>query len=515
MSPTPQSKVVTQPQPGGTLSVRSELLGLGAVLVSLMVFHWFTLNRQPFFIDEMCELVIADFSLGKIITYADSMPPLYSLLLKGWLTLLGTDAAARWLSALFGLLTVTAVWWFVRRLVSSRAGLASAAVLAAMPLQLYYSQFVRSYALFALLATLAIGCFAIATIESRRAAWVAFVVVCVIGVFTHYYFVLLLASLFLVGLVASRGRVGWPFVVAMVAIGLLSSPVLLCLKSDFEYQKHLRDPRPLDPAAAAYTYVTYFSGYSLGPSKRDLQTLSAAEAAAEMLPWGIAILVCSVPLLLLGVAGLARRQLAIAVIAIGLLPILLTGFLGWVAGVTYNIRFVAWVAVPLSVCLGVGIAHGGRRLSTWLPVVGLAAIALIAISNRHWIERYQNEDLRSAAEYIVANGSPDDRVAIVSDYLENVLRYYLPASFSITTWPNPGEVNQAVTSKEHAEKVVDKYTSSTNPQRGRLWLIYARPFHGDPSGYLLEAIESSQAFEAGDLVREFPGVKLYQTDYTE
>lgn len=515
MSPTPQSEKASRPLASGTLPVRSELLGLGVVLLSLIVFHWFTLNRQPFFIDEMCELVIADFSLGKILTYADSMPPLYSVLLKGWLTLFETDAAARWLSALFGLLTVTVVWWFVRRLVSSGAGLASAAVLAAMPLQLYYSQFVRSYALFALLATLAIGCFAIATIENRRPAWVVFVVVSVVGVFTHYYFVLLLASLFLVGLAAARGRVGWHFVAVIVVIGLLSSPVLLCLKSDFEYQKHLRDPRPLDPAAAAYTYVTYYSGYSLGPSKRDLQTLSAAAAAMEMLPWGIAILACSIPLLLLGIAGLARRRLAVAIVAIALLPILLTGLLGSVAGVTYNIRFVAWVAVPLSVCLGVGIAHGGRRLTTWLPVLGLAAIAFIAISNRHWIERYQNEDLRSAANYIAANSSPDDRVAIVSDYLENVLRYYLPESFNVKTWPNPGEVNQAVKSKEQAEKLIDEHASANNRQRGRLWLIYARPFHGDPSGYLLEAIQSSQAFEAGDSVREFPGVRIYQTRHSE
>jgi len=491
------------------LPLRVELLGLGAILMSLVAFHLLSISRQPFFIDEMCELVIAKFSVGKILTYADSMPPLYSILLKGWLGFWGTDAAARWLSALFGLLTVVAVWWFVRRLVSGWAGLASAAVLTVLPLQLFYTQFVRSYALFALLSTLAIGFFAIATMENKRAAWIGFVVAAVVGVFTHYYFVLLLVSLGVIWIAASRGRVGWPFVWSVVAVGVLASPVLVCLKSDFEYQKHLRDPRPLDAAAAAYTYVTYYSGYSLGPSKSDLQTLSAREAAKQMMPWGIAILGCSVPVLLLGFTGLARRRLAWAIAAICVLPIVLTGLLGFAAGVTYNIRFVAWVSAPLSVCLGVGIAHGGRRLLTWLPVTGLLVIAAIAIGNRHLVERYQNEDLRSAASYIATHGSPDDQVIIVSDYLANVLGYYLPPGYSVTTLPDPGGTNQAVKTKDEAERLIQSRLTTADSRRNHLWLIYSRPFHGDPAGHLLEALKSSEAFDSDHPAKRFSGVQVY------
>lgn len=487
------------------LTPRAERIWLLVVVVALVSFHAFVINLQSFFVDEMNELKISQLAISELVVYPDSMPPLYPMLLKGWLAAWQTDAAARWLSALFSILTVASVWWFLRRLISPRAAIASATVLALLPLQLYYSQFVRSYSLVAFWAALSLGLFALAARENSRRSWVSFTLVAVLGMFTHYYFALLLASLGIIWVFATRGRVSWPFVMSVLSVALLASPVVVCLKSDFEYQKHLRDSRPLDSAAAAYTYASFFSGYSLGPSKRDLQTMSTGEATNSMLPWGIGIVGCTGPLLLAGFADLRRHRLALALLAICILPILMTGLLGYFAGITYNIRFIAWITVPLAVLLGVGIMAGHRNLPVRIGTAGLLSLALVAIGNRHLVDRYQNEDLRGAAEYIAANASPGDRVLIVAGYLKDTLDYYLPDDYEIIELP---EAKQSIDSAANSEQAEQSIAGQLEALGGVKWLVYSRPFHGDPEGVILRGFERQPNVYKFGTSKGFAGVEL-------
>ena len=480
-----------------------ERIAIGTVLLLLLGYHCLTIQRQSLFIDEWSELHIAQLPVAQLAFKADSMPPLFSLLLRGWLALWG-DPGARWLSAACHAVSVVALWRFVRQLVSPQVGVASAVVMAAMPLPLFYAQFVRGYALVGLLAVLACGFFALA-VRGANKAWPPFVVASVVGIFCHYYFVLLLASLVAVLLISVRGRVTRPAVLSLVAICVLASPILLFLKSDFAYQKHLRDARSMNVASIGYTYASFFSGYTLGPAKAELQTLSTSKAAQRMAPWLAAIVLCAGPLAWFGFKRLEEARIGWPVVGMVVLPVMLTGGIGLALGMTYNVRFVAWCAAPLAVLVGAGVetAFTRRRWLCFILLV-LGILTTVALFNRHYVPRYFNEDLRAAADHLREHADESAVVFCVSDYLAHPLRYYLGERLPIVELPEPGATNVVVSRKADAEQgiaVCREYGDRP------MWLVESRGFHGDPQGMLVDRMQSELGFE---VAAQLPGITLYR-----
>src|ERR687885_740926 len=114
-----------------------------------------------FWIDEGISVGIADRPLARIpgVLREDGSPPLYYVLLHGWIAVFGTsEAAVRAMSLLFATLTVVAAWWAGRVLFGSRAGWMAAILAATNPFLTTYAQEARMYALMALLGVLACGC---------------------------------------------------------------------------------------------------------------------------------------------------------------------------------------------------------------------------------------------------------------------------------------------------------------------------------------------------------------------
>ncbi len=490
--PTTRAERRQASTPAGDLPPARERTIIAAVMLCLLVYHGLTISRQCLFTDEIREIAITQWPTIDLLFANDSMPPLFPLLHRAWLQVWGTDAAARWFSALCGMLSVIAVWQFTRLLVDRVTGVTAAALFAVMPLPLYYAQLVRGYALMGLLAVLAIGTFALAE-RGRRSAYFAFVGVSVVGMYEHYYFAILLLSLALVWLVSrprlpkSRG------LAAFVAIALLSAPVIFFLKTDFGFQKELRAPRPMSVAALGYTFTSFFSGYSLGPSKADLHTLSTVEAAVMIAPWALAITGCVAPLAVAGFRRLREVRLAGPLVAMIVLPVLITGGLGALAGITYNVRFVAWCAAPLAVLLGAGACAPGLSPLRRAATLGLVAVMVVALANRNLNPRYFNEEYRSVAAYLDEHAHAQAAIFCVSGYAAGGVRYYLPGHQQrVLELPTPGQSSEVVTTVGQVDQAVAVVRSTPASQA---WLLYCRPFHGDPEGKLLAALRAEFALE--------------------
>src|ERR1044072_6017769 len=96
-----------------------------------------------FWIDEGIAVGIAQHGLTDIpgLLREDGSPPLYYVLLHGWLALAGDgEAAARTLSLLFAAALVPASWWAANAIAGRRAGVAAVAIAATCPLPSYYAQ---------------------------------------------------------------------------------------------------------------------------------------------------------------------------------------------------------------------------------------------------------------------------------------------------------------------------------------------------------------------------------------
>ena len=126
------------------------LLALTLLALFLRVLR---LDLQPLWWDEGYSVWFATHPLGQMVglTAEDIHPPLYYALLHGWTLLLGSGPIAlRLLSVVFGVLAVPAIYLAGRRMLTHRAALLAALLLAINPLHIFYSQEVRMYGLMAL-----------------------------------------------------------------------------------------------------------------------------------------------------------------------------------------------------------------------------------------------------------------------------------------------------------------------------------------------------------------------------
>jgi hypothetical protein len=485
--------------------MRTTLL-LGGILLLAFTVRAIDLNGPSLFVDEFSELNLAKQSPTAIIWANDSAPPLFPLALKTWIGVWHTDASARWFSAACGLASIVCVYAIGARLVDNATGLAAAFITALLPMHVYYSQFVRCYSLMFLLVALDLWLVIRAAQFNRPRDWAAFAGVATLGAYTHYYFVIFLATSAVLALILNpRLWLSAKPYAAYATIGLAMLPMLWLLPGDLEFQKGLRDPRPLSAATFGYTYFSLFNGYTLGPSPSELQTMSGAEAIRGAAPW---LAVIGVFITLLGYEGWRRvRQdrSALELATLALLPVLILSALSVAGGLNYNVRFVTWIMIAVAVWLGAGLAASWNRRHVQIAVAAFLIISGVAFANRHWVGRYENEDLRDATQFIQAHATKGDTVYVLSDYLSDLTRYYLGPDWTVVELPKPGSVNEIVHDEHDAQAAVDATYKTIAAKQ--TWIIYSRPFHGDPHGLLSEKLKANPVFEVGDT---FPGVVVYR-----
>src|SRR3954447_5474740 len=129
---------------------------LAAIVVAGAALRFATLATQSFWLDEAIAINSARLDLSGLIdslAHTEGNPPLYFLLLDGWMRVFGdSEAALRSLSALIGTATIVLGFEIGRRLATARIGLVLAALVAFNPLLVWFSQEARPYALVVLLS---------------------------------------------------------------------------------------------------------------------------------------------------------------------------------------------------------------------------------------------------------------------------------------------------------------------------------------------------------------------------
>ena len=227
-----------------------------AIVAAGAAFRFATLDLQSFSGDEGVTVALLELSLGDMldaIPDSESTPPLYYLLAWFWTQPFGTgEVGLRSLSALLGTLTMPVAYAAGAALVSRRTGVVAAALTAASPLLVWYSQEGRSYALLVLLGALSLLFFARALkgatpragAEGPRDAgtlawWALF---SALALATHYYaaFLVVPEAAWLVA--ASRRRA--PPVAASCAVlaaGLALLPLALDQRSTGNFTRFIED----------------------------------------------------------------------------------------------------------------------------------------------------------------------------------------------------------------------------------------------------------------------------------
>jgi mannosyltransferase len=151
-----------------------------------------TIGGQGFWLDEYVTVHMIRQSptdLLNSVVSGESNPALYYVLAGGWERIFGsTELGVRSLTALLGTATIPVVYAAANYLGSRRAGLIAAAITAASPMLIWYSQEARNYALFGFLAAVSFLCFVRALEEQRGQRWLwGWALASALTLCTHYF----------------------------------------------------------------------------------------------------------------------------------------------------------------------------------------------------------------------------------------------------------------------------------------------------------------------------------------
>jgi uncharacterized membrane protein len=460
---------------------------LPAIVAVALAIRLAGLQAESYTMDEVTEWHTAALPPGEIVMLPDGFPPAYHLLLKGWHQLGGGPESGRWLSALLGLVTIIGGYRLGEEVGGRGVGLATAALLAISPLHVWFAQEARAYALVLPLATLALWLFVRAMRTDRLRDWLAYGGAALAGLYTHYYLAQLVAlnALWLApGLLAGR-RTRWPSVAVHAGLAVLVLPCLAILRPDVTHQSGTQESA-IGLADLVYSLYAFLAGFSTGLSLRDLHGASLREAVAAFLPWMLTLAAC-LALLAPGAVRSARRNrhLIAYLLYMASGPLLLSALAAVLLALKYKVSYVAWASVPLVALVGLAIGSAWDRRATRLAAVAYLALAATSLANRHLVDRYRTEDMRSVATHLTRYASRDTPVLVIDGYMAEPLRFYLGDGWQVRGVEAP---------------------EITAPRSGGWWVVYTRAFHGDPEGTAGAHLAAHARLEAN-----FPGVALYRS----
>ena len=182
-------------------------LAIGAVLAVGVFARFFAPSHL--WLDEALSVNVARLPLGEIpeALRHDGAPPLYYLLLHGWMQVVGQgDLAVRALSGVFGVAALPLMWLFGRRLAGRQVAWISVVLLAACPFAVRYSTEARMYSLVVLLGL--VGGVAVLALRDRPSLGPSVVLAAATGLLllTHYWGFYLVAAAVAVLVVDARAR---------------------------------------------------------------------------------------------------------------------------------------------------------------------------------------------------------------------------------------------------------------------------------------------------------------------
>ena len=391
--------------------------GLGALVLLSLLLRTRELG-VGFWIDEGLSVGIADRPFLDIpdALRLDGSPPLYYLLLHGWMQLTGTsEEAVRTLSLLCALVAVPVAWWATRMLFGARAAWMAAVLAATNPFLTTYAQEARMYALMALLALLACAAFGRAFAdaeEPHRRRWaVMFAAVLAAMLYTHNWALFFGAACGAawLGLALTAGPRRRELLIAgAIAFGGAALIYLPWVPTTLYQAAHTGAPW-----AEAPTFVNLLGvpGRLLGQFAQVALLLASGA--------GLMTLLSRRGGRLSPAGRMAASMLAIAVMTVVLAWLMSQASPAWAQ------RYLAVGLAPLLLAVAAGLAHAGR-----LGVAGLVVAALLAAGTTAPDDK---SNVRDVATAIGPSLQPGDLVVSTQPEQMSVLAYYLPDGLRYAT----------------------------------------------------------------------------------
>ncbi len=452
---------------------------LPVILLAAAV-RFYDLTAAAVWGDEGSSLLLARYSLSGIWHHAafDVHPPLYFMLLHGWIELFGDGIfAIRCLSALAGVAAVGLGIWLVDRLATRRAAMFAGVLLALLPTAVRYSQEVRMYSLLGLLLIAATLALVYWIRRPQRHRYLVFYALLMGAAFYTHYFAVLAALchwIYLGVIRVQRGyrfrhiqRPGWWL--ANLAIFVLYLPWLPNL---FDLMQHMEQLK-----------VGGDVGWEPPVTLSSLPAMLWSwliQDDGENLPWPVFAALPMTLLMLAAVAVMRDRSVSRGSVLLALytgLPLLLVFAVSFITPVFIERYLTAYaLGLPLLAALAIDRLYSRVRPLALAVLVSLVGVQLVGVNNNATVD--SNDQLDRVVNYVNQHFRPGDRI-VTSDmlwYLSYV--YYDRSGAHVRLFTPPAADGRATRPNEYGFGTLvppDVYLDSLSELAGneRVWLIGA------------------------------------------
>ena len=509
------------------------------VLLLAFALRVFRLDAQSLWYDEAFSVYLAHFDLATIAarTAADIQPPLYYALLHFWIALAGdSEFALRFLSLVFGVLTVPLAYVTARRLFDVMSARLVALLVALAPLYVWYAQEARMYTLITFLLLLASYALWRALSEPARATrwWIVFTLANLAATYTHYF-----------------------------AFVVIAFQVLWVLVSGFRFSSFkLKNPKPLNlkletlkPATLALVAIIVAflpwmpfviarfgqdASYWRGALKLDealrhiLINFTMGESVLEHIAQPIALgwlIVLSIGLVALSInrqSAIGNRQSAVVFCVLYLLVPLALLLVLFSRNPKFNARYLMIASPAFYLLLAAGMSrftfhvsrftshasrftHHASRITpyairhtpyairytlTLVPLAFLLITAAYADYNIYFDPAFTKASFRDVVRYIEQHIAPDEAIILTSGHLFPAFHYYYRGDAPTLRLPDEPTLNTERVLGYETARVLNETIAG---KRGA-WVVLWQDEVVDPNGFLLMMLEEKgQLLEAEDL----------------
>jgi len=497
----------SQPDGAWPLSARIiVLLTLAAAALRLL-----RLDHQSLWVDELMtfQQIRPDRNLDFWEQIRQNVQgPLYLSVLWPLVRLHAGELMLRLPAALAGIAMVPALIWSASPIFRTRTLALGAWLLVISPFHIWYSQEARGYAFVMLFAVLTSGLLLRMLRDGPRLhTALTYALLAALGVWSNMSMCFLWAAHGLTMLALRRPRAARDWSLWVLAFGCPLVAIVPWVLQATNYWAldnivpgaetghALRGDTTFSPLALPFAGFTFFFGYSLGPSLRELHQpdqLAVLRAHAPLL--GLSALVAGAAL----VAGLFRmrdRQRWLLVwIA---LPVLAVVVLAVRNVKPFNPRYLA-VAWPWILLLTAqGLAGISRRRGGWLLAAALSALFLWSTCQYHFATRYHKADMRAAGGWVAAHAVADE--PIICPGTAQTLRYYYKGPATVLDHFN----EPILWTKENVRAYLARKLAGAETCQ----IVLARSWFADPRGHFPVVLR-----EDGEILDEatVTGVRMYR-----
>jgi uncharacterized membrane protein len=412
--------------------------------------------------DEAFSVWASTATVGALIGGLDAQPPLYHLLLKAGRALWGESVfAIRFASLCCGVL-LTPIGYRAARQAGRSSALLTAALLALSPMLAYFQQEARMYALAALLSGLVFWLTARAAAGRvmRVRHWVAYGLASTGALYSHFYTGPVLAACALALCVLAFRRSSGVRPSAWLAV---HSAITLAFGGWFFGRQWAVLAKSVSGASATG------GARAIPPPWNEVQLnlqhgFSALALGMRHELWSVIAMLCVLCIGAIGVALLARRARALALLCAGAIAgscalVFVTASRSGVVP-DFNPRYLLFVLLPLAVCVA---GWGAVRATRFVAVIAIVVASLLgqrALANAGW----QKSRYAELIDVIRVRGRADDLTVYLNSDQAPLLRYYGPTGTRSWMVGNEMWVDDKATALESAFK-------SEASGAARVWLV--------------------------------------------